>query len=119
MPEIPESLLPKDRGAKDADDLIRWHTVSYRTLALWIVLAVSLTLGIVLALVPQWRDGVKAWLYGTGRAAASKVDSDGNRQARFTNVDGGVRVRRAQEVEWASADLSMELDKGDLVQTTE
>jgi hypothetical protein len=45
------------------------------------------------------------------------VEAGENRRARFTNLDGGVRVRRAHEVEWVTAELSMELDKGDLVQT--
>ncbi|MBI3935145.1 MAG: hypothetical protein HY316_10680 [Acidobacteria bacterium] len=117
MPEIPDSLLPKERNTKDSADLIRWHTVSYRTLLLWVLLAVSLVAGIVLAVVPQWREGLQAWLFGGGNGGA-RVEASVNRQARFTNLDGGVRVRRAQEVEWASADLSMELDKGDLVQTS-
>ena len=117
MPEIPVHFLPKDRGPKDADDYIRWRTVSYRALALWVFLALALATGIVLALAPSWRHELMAWLSGADRAGTVAVDTSGNRQARFTNVDGGVRVRRAQEVEWATADLSMELDKGDLVQT--
>ena len=119
MPEIPESLLPKDRGPKDSDDLIQWHTISYRALALWVALALTLVGGFVLAVVPQWREGLKSWLIGSGRNGSATVEAEGNRQARFTNLDGGVRVRRAQAVEWASADLSMQLDKGDLVQTAQ
>jgi hypothetical protein len=119
MPEIPESLLPKDRSAtKDTDDLIRWRTVTYKALIIWIVLVLIVVTGIVLAVMPQWRESLKSLLFGANRSDTAALDTKGNRQARFTNLDGGVRVRRSQEVEWATADLSMELDKGDLVQTS-
>ena len=39
-------------------------------------------------------------------------------QARFLNVDGNVRVKKANEVKWASASLDMPLEKGDVVQTS-
>src|SRR3972149_1424532 len=118
MPEIPESLLPKERSTKDSADLIRWRTIRYRALLLWILLAVSLVAGVVLAVVPQWREELRSWLFGGDGSGGATVEAAVNRLARFTNLDGGGRVRRAQEVEWASADLSMELDKGDLVQTS-
>ena len=117
MPEIPDSLLPKER-ARSSGDLIRWHTVSYRALLIWILGVVILVGAIVLALVPEWRTSLWAWISGLNRDKSAEVADAGNRQARFTNLDGGVRVRRAQDVEWSPADLSMELDKGDLVQTS-
>lgn len=118
MPEIPESLLPKERSPKDSDDLIRWRTISYRSLLLWVVFAVSLVVAVLLAVVPEWRQELWAWFRGADRDGGAAVDTTENRLARFTNLDGGVRVRRAQEVDWISADLSMGLDKGDLVQTS-
>jgi hypothetical protein len=118
MPEIPESLLPKDRGPKESSELIRWHTVSYRALTLWVLLGLFLVTAVLLAVVPQWREGLKAMLFSADRNGNAQVEAEGNRLARFTNLDGGVRVRRSQEVDWVSADLSMQLDKGDLVQTS-
>jgi hypothetical protein len=116
MPEIPDSLLPKERS-RDSGDFIRWHTVSYRSLLTWILGVTVLAVSIALAVVPGWRASLWAWLGGLNRDNAAQADDTEHRQARFTNLDGGVRVRRAQDVEWAAADLSMELDKGDLVQT--
>ncbi|HWP84506.1 MAG TPA: hypothetical protein VNN17_04915 [Terriglobia bacterium] len=118
MPEIPGSLLPRERTPKDSADLIRWRTVSYRALLLWVLLLVSLAAAVALAVMPEWRRQALAWLSGAGADRDSAVGSSENRLARFTNLDGGVRVRRAQAVEWVAADLSMELDKGDLVQTS-
>ena len=118
MPEIPDSLLPKERSTKESSDLIRWRTISYRSLIVWVLLGLSLAAGVVLAVMPEWRQGLWAWLRGSDNDGGAEVEASGNRQARFTNLDGGVRVRRAQEVEWVSADLSTGLDKGDLVQTS-
>jgi hypothetical protein len=116
MPEIPDSLLPRARGAKDSSDLIRWHTVTYKTLAGLTGLLLALIIGILLFLFPDWRSALWAWaLRANGDDSA--IQTEVNRQARFTNLDGAVRVRRAQEVEWHPADLSMGLDQGDLVQT--
>jgi hypothetical protein len=121
MPEIPESLLPKERAVKGGSggDMIRWHMVSYRSLLLWILTAVILVTVVILALVPEWRQSLQAWAGNFfGSDTDGEVEDTEHRQARFTNLDGSVRVRRAQDVEWAPADLSMELDKGDLVQTS-
>ena len=117
MPEIPDSLLPKERTTKDSADLIQWHMISYRTLAAWVGLALALAMGILLALFPEWRAGLMTSLFGGDGGSGAEVEAEVNRQARFTNLDGSVRVRRAQEVEWTTADLSTGLDKGDLVQT--
>ena len=118
MPEIPDSLLPKERSIKDSADLIRWRMIKYRVLLLWILLAISLVAGVVLAVVPRWREDLRSWLFDGSGDGGAAVPASVNRQARFTNLDGGVRVRRAQEVEWVNADISTEMGKGDLVQTT-
>ncbi|MDE3110342.1 MAG: FecR domain-containing protein, partial [Acidobacteriota bacterium] len=39
------------------------------------------------------------------------------KQARFVNLDGKVQVKKANSVQWASADYQITLDKGDLIQT--
>jgi hypothetical protein len=117
MPEIPDSLLPKERVTRDSTDLIRWRTVSYRSLLVWILLILSALGAVVLGVMPEWRRELVAWMRGSDREGAATVEAGENRLARFTNLDGGVRVRRAHEVEWETAELSMELDKGDLVQT--
>src|SRR5579872_3773819 len=38
-------------------------------------------------------------------------------QAHFTNFDGTVRVKKANSNTWMSADYSLPLEKGDVVQT--
>jgi hypothetical protein len=92
--------------------------VTYRALAAWVGLVMALVVTILLVLFPEWRVSLAARMFGTDGDSSGEVDTQANRQARFTNLDGGVRIRRANAVEWTSADLSMDLDKGDLVQTS-
>ena len=41
----------------------------------------------------------------------------GAQQAHFTNLDGTVRVKKANSSTWSKADYSLPLEKGDIVQT--
>lgn len=41
----------------------------------------------------------------------------GAQQAHFTNLDGTVRVKKANSSAWSKADYSLPLEKGDIVQT--
>ena len=115
MPEIPDALIPKEEPEAKTDGLRRWHTVRYRSVALWcgaFVLATSVILSVVF---PEWSENLLNLILG--RRGASTAETTAIRQARFTNLDGGVRVRKANQVEWAAADFSAGLDKGDMVQT--
>ncbi len=35
MPEIPDSLNPKESGHQPDEPVVRWRTVSYRALGIW------------------------------------------------------------------------------------
>jgi hypothetical protein len=48
---------------------------------------------------------------------ATPAASADARQARFVNLDGKVQVKKANSVQWTTADLGVTLDKGDLIQT--
>lgn len=117
MPEIPESLIPKERPGKEQADLIEWHTISYRTLSLYIFAVLLVIAGILLAVFPTWRASLLGKLGAGKKSDTSAVDLQANLQARFTNLDGGVRVRKANSVVWKTASLAEGLDQGDLVQT--
>ena len=116
MPELPDSLAPKEARGGD-DSRIRWRTVRYRSLVVGSITVVLLAVLILLLVFPQWRAALVSWLGGGGGESSALADFSA-RRARFTNLDGGVRVRKAAEVQWASADFSMSLGKGDLVQTS-
>jgi hypothetical protein len=106
---------------------IAWKTVTYRSVAL-LVLAVLLILFLALRMTfPQFTDnGLKAaGDFGTrllevvaGAAGPVKSGAMNSQQAHFTALDGGVRVKKASSNSWITADYSVPLEKGDVVQTS-
>lgn len=88
------------------DDDREWTTVSYRTIYA-IVGAVVLVVG-----------GALAWRYAsTPPPSAPAADAQQMITARFTALEGSVKVRPFGKIEWLSADAAMVLHKGDMVRT--
>ena len=104
---------------------IAWKTVTYRSVALLVLLGlVVFLLGMHLTF-PQFTDnelkaanslGMRALEAVAG--AAPKPGSLNSQQAHFTALDGTVRVKKANASSWITADYSVPLDKGDVVQTS-
>jgi len=107
---------------------IAWKTVTYRSVAV-AILAVLLVLGLGMRLAfPQFTEsGIKAanslglhLLEAVAGAAggAAKPKGMNSQQAHFTALDGTVRVKKASSNSWVTADYSVPLEKGDVVQTS-
>jgi hypothetical protein len=104
---------------------IAWKTVTYRSVALLVLLGlVVFLLGMRLAF-PQFADnqikaadGLGTRLLAAVAGAAPKPGSLNSQQAHFTALDGTVRVKKANSSSWVTADYSVPLDKGDVVQTS-
>lgn len=96
---------------------VYWHTVRYRTVALY-VLAIS---GIVFAsfyiVFPAASAKIMQKLSDAFPAHEPGVATISARQARFVNLDGKVQVKKANSVQWMNADYQLTLDKDDLIQT--
>ncbi|MFQ5723445.1 MAG: FecR domain-containing protein [Terriglobia bacterium] len=91
-----------------------WTTVTYRSVIL-IIIAVLIMVLAVWALF--WResfDNVLAKLTSGGGENNSVEEAP---HARFVNLDGTVRVKKRDSVQWVSADYSTPLLAGDTVQT--
>jgi hypothetical protein len=107
---------------------IAWKTVTYRSVML-AVLAVILVLFAGMHLVfPQFTENAIKSADGLGTkllevvagAARTPAKSGGvsSQQAHFTALDGTVRVKKANGNTWSTADYSVPLEKGDVVQTS-
>ncbi len=72
---------------------------------------------VLLIVFPQWRGLLAGLFFGAGGDGQTAGENLSVPQARFTNLDGGVRVRKANQVQWTPAELSMALDAGDMIQT--
>jgi hypothetical protein len=96
---------------------VYWHTVSYKTVALVIVLLVIIAIAAMYATIPNWTEVVEKKL---NKALGNQVEealSSAQTQAKFVNLDGRVQVKKVNSVTWVDADYHTTLDKGDLIQT--
>jgi hypothetical protein len=106
---------------------IAWKTVTYRSVLL-IVLAVAGVFGVAMHFAfPQFTDNtVKAAGNMTtsmleriaGMAPPPDKSSSGiEKQARFTALEGTIKIKKSSSSTWINADYNIPLEKGDVVQT--
>jgi hypothetical protein len=96
---------------------VYWTTVTYRTVIMFVVVILVAALVTTYLLFPEWSGNLLKKLSeaiaGGERSGAVVAAS----QARFVALDGRVQVKKANSTTWSTADPSMTLDKGDLIQT--
>jgi hypothetical protein len=96
---------------------VYWHTVSYKTVALIVLLLVTIAIAAMYATIPNWTEVVEKKL---NKALGNQVEealTSAQTQAKFVNLDGRVQVKKVNSVTWVDADYHTTLDKGDLIQT--
>jgi Glucodextranase, domain B/FecR protein len=100
---------------------LSWTTVTYRSVLL-AILAVVIAVSIVLALL--FPEQSKSLMSKAGDAvggmlgkANQTADKKGGDQATFTQIDGTVRVKKANSNTWVNADYQTRVEKGDVIQT--
>jgi hypothetical protein len=96
---------------------IYWKTVTYRTVAIYLVLIFSVVMAILYLIFPEAYSGAIARIsqaIGAGAAPTAELTA---KQAKFVNLDGRVQIKKVNSVQWITADYRMALDKGDLIQT--
>ena len=114
MPIQRPPLAPRQ---KNSHVEIYWKTVTYRTVAVYIVLVLAVVLAILYLIFPETFSGAMTKIseaVGAHAAAPAELTA---RQAKFVNLDGRVQVKKVNSVQWVTADYRMALDKGDLIQT--
>lgn len=103
------------------ESYIQYITVTYRSVLLSILIIVLLVGGVSYYVFPEQTKAVlsqveeKLHLNEVGTHRLSK--EVGQQQAHFTNLDGTVRVKRANTSTWANASYDLPLNKGDVIQT--
>jgi hypothetical protein len=109
-----------------SDIHISWTTITYRSVFLVILLIVALA-GVVLYFAfPEPTkagiDKVGGWFGPIIDKWASKGDpkkaiKTGQQDAHFTNIDGTVKVKKANSNSWVTAEYGTPLEKGDYIRT--
>lgn len=97
---------------------VYWHTVTYKTVAMYAVLLAVIVFAALYLINPN----LYSWAYdklnksiGNGATDAMAITQT---QARFVNLDGKVQVKKVNSVQWVEADYHTTLDKGDQIQTS-
>jgi FecR protein len=101
-------MAPAKGRKQPEDDLLDWFTVSYRTIY---------TVGFLIVLL-----AAGAGYYFFLRTPPEPPPSTEAPQpvfttARFTSIEGTVKVKKFGTIEWRNATAAMRLEKGDLVRT--
>lgn len=96
---------------------VYWTAVTYKTVILYILLAVAIICGgIYLAKPELYSTVLKKIDTAVSNPEVDPVGAD-QKRAKFVNLEGRVQVKKVNSVRWVEANLSMSLDRGDLVQT--
>ena len=96
---------------------VYWHTVTYKTVALLILLMVAIVVAGMYITVPNWTEVVTKKIDNMVGNPEKEMLTSAQTQAKFVNLDGRVQVKKVNSVTWVDADYHTTLDKGDLIQT--
>jgi len=110
-PQVPQQT-PRIRPVE-----VYWHTVTYKTVALIVLLVIVIAVAAVYVTFPNWTETVTKKLNNALGNPESEALSTQQTQAKFVNLDGRVQVKKVNSVTWVDADYHTTLDKGDLIQT--
>ena len=110
--EITVSAAPKVSRVE-----VYWHTVTYRTVLLYIFVLITILLTITYLVFPRGSAAIMSRISDAISPHDSGVATITAKQARFVNLDGKVQVKKVNSVQWTTADYQLTLDKGDLIQT--
>jgi len=96
---------------------VYWHTVTYKTIAIYIAIILAVILGAAYFAFPGRSAAVVKRISDALTKPSNPGGSTIARQARFVNLDGKVQVKKVNSVQWANADYQLALDKGDQIRT--
>ena len=97
---------------------VYWHTVTYKTVAVYVILLAAIVFAAVYLINPNLYTAAYDKLnksIGNGDSEATNISQT---QAKFVNLDGKVQVKKVNSVQWVDADFHTTLDKGDQIQTS-
>jgi len=109
---------PSTQGPKISPVEVYWKTVTYRTVAVYVLLILAVVMATLYLIYPEAYGGAitkVSDMLGAGAKASAELTA---KQAKFVNLDGKVQVKKVNSVQWVAAEYRMALDKGDLIQTS-
>ncbi len=103
---------------------VSWTTVTYRSVLLAILVVVALIAVVLYLMFPEQSRTLASKAAGAignvlgNRKGTGDATKAGQQTASFTMIDGTVRVKKANSNIWTNADYQMQLEKGDVIQTS-
>ncbi len=97
---------------------VQWTTVTYKTVAIYVVLTATILLAGFYLVVPDWYSSALRRVSSAVGAGDPEAAPLSQTQARFVNLDGKVQVKKVNSVQWVDADFRTTLDKGDQIRTS-
>jgi FecR-like protein len=98
---------PDRRRPQDEDGIVDWFTVSYR----------SVTIAALVLILVGGSAGYYFWSRNVPTPAPTEEPPTTVTTARFTTIEGNVKVRPVGTFDWVNAERSVVLRKSDLVRT--
>jgi hypothetical protein len=96
---------------------VYWTAVTYKTVIVYILLALAIIGGGVYLAKPDLYSVVLNKIdKAVSNPEGEPLGAD-QRHAKFVNLDGKVEVKRVNSVQWVEADFRTSLDKGDQIKT--
>jgi FecR protein len=105
-----ESKVAKPRRLE-----VYWFTVSYTRLFLWIA---GILLFASLGGFALFKDYVLAKLDQMSRVEGTSPTNNPQRNGRFMSIIGTVKVKKADAIQWTTADMQTVLESGDYIQAS-
>lgn len=110
-------IQPGSQRPKISRVEVYWTAVTYKTVAIYAVLLFVIVLAAVYLVFPDWYVSTYNKMSSALDSASAGPATISQKQARFVNLDGKVQVKKANSVQWVTADYHITLDKGDQIQT--
>jgi len=112
----PQTQPPSGKRGRALE--VEWTTISYRTIAIYLVVAFLVLLGILYLISPSFViNTAKRVLETVAANPSAPQPTTSRKEAHFVNLDGTVRIKKAASSQWIRADFNSSLERGDFVQT--
>jgi hypothetical protein len=108
---------PRPQAPHNPRVQVYWHTVTYKTVILYILIVAAIVVGILYLISPDLYSTTYHKLTNAITATDPDAMSASQMGAKFVNLDGKVQVKKVDSVQWVTADFKTLLDKGDYIQT--
>ncbi len=116
-PRRPTAAPPPAAPPKIHRVEVYWHAVTYKTVAIYILVLFVIVIAGLYVMIPDWTNIVTKKVSNALGDQESENAPMTMTQAKFVNLDGRVQVKKVNSVTWVDADYHTALDKGDLIQT--